>query len=218
MSVRVAVIDSGIHADHPHVGGVAGGVGIGPGGETADYLDTLGHGTAVAGAIREKAPDALLYAVKVFDRRLAASVETILRGIEWAIENRIDVINLSLGTHNPEHRQRFERVVQRAVAARVLIVSALRRGGRPLLPGSLNGVLAVGLDWDCPRDSYRTEVQDGRTVYYASGYPRPVPGVPREQNLNGISFAVANMTGFVARDMIAGTWSPSGSAEQHQTR
>jgi hypothetical protein len=36
-------------------------------------------------------------------------------------------------------------------------------------------------------------------VFYASGYPRPVPGLPQERNLNGISFAVANMTGFVAR-------------------
>jgi subtilisin family serine protease len=204
--VRVAVIDSGIHADHPHVGGVAGGVEISPGGETADYLDRLGHGTAVAGAIREKAPDALLYAVKVFDRRLAASVETILRGIEWAIENRMDIINLSLGTHNPDHRRRFEQVVERAVAARVLIVSALQRGDQLLLPGSLDGVLAVGLDWDCPRDTYRTEAQGGRTVYYASGYPRPVPGVPPQQNLNGISFAVANMTGFVAREMTESAW------------
>ena len=36
-------------------------------------------------------------------------------------------------------------------------------------------------------------------VYVASGYPRSLPGVPRERNLHGISFAVANMTGFVAR-------------------
>ena len=33
----------------------------------------------------------------------------------------------------------------------------------------------------------------------ASGYPRPIPGVPVERNLSGISFAVANVTGFLAR-------------------
>ena len=37
------------------------------------------------------------------------------------------------------------------------------------------------------------------SVFVASAYPRDIPGVPRERNLNGISFAVANMTGFVAR-------------------
>ena len=55
----VAVIDSGVHAEHPHVGSVAGGVTIEPDGEAhADYLDRLGHGTAVTAAILDKAPDA----------------------------------------------------------------------------------------------------------------------------------------------------------------
>jgi hypothetical protein len=37
------------------------------------------------------------------------------------------------------------------------------------------------------------------TEFFASGYPRPIPGVRQERNLSGISFAVANMTGFVVR-------------------
>jgi hypothetical protein len=43
---------------------------------------------------------------------------------------------------------------------------------------------------------------EGRThtvEFAASGYPRPIPGVPVERNLSGISFAVANTTGFLAR-------------------
>ena len=36
-------------------------------------------------------------------------------------------------------------------------------------------------------------------VFYASGFPRPLLGIPAARNLSGISFAVANMTGFVAR-------------------
>ena len=73
--VRVAVIDSGVNATHPHVGEVAGGIAIDEQGvERADYLDRLGHGTAVTAAIREKAPDAELFAVKVFDRSLSTNV------------------------------------------------------------------------------------------------------------------------------------------------
>jgi hypothetical protein len=63
------------------------------------------------------------------------------------------------------------------------------------LPGSLAGVIAVELDAGCPRDEYR--IRDGG--FSASGYPRPVPGLPQEFNLKGISFAVANLTGFAAR-------------------
>ena len=65
--IRVAVIDSGVHAAHPHVGGVAGGFSIREDGTLVDdCFDRLGHGTAVTAAIREKAPDADLIAIKVF--------------------------------------------------------------------------------------------------------------------------------------------------------
>ena len=194
MSVRVAIVDSGVNPAHPHVGGVAGGVAIESTGETAVYLDYLGHGTAVAGAIREKAPEAQLFAVKVFDRTLSTTADRILRALEWCIAQRMQVVNLSLGTRNQAHRAGFEEMVQRATAAGVTLVAA-----HDVLPGALPGVIAVALDWDCPRESYRCLVKCGRPLFFASGYPRAIPGVPPDRNLNGISFAVANMTGFVAR-------------------
>jgi len=190
--VRIAIIDSGVNPAHPHVGGVAGGAAIEASGESNIYLDYLGHGTAVAGAIREKAPEAELYAVKVFDRALATSIERILRAIDWAIARRAHLINLSLGTHNAAHRTLFEAAIARAAAAGAVLVAARAENQ---LPGSLDGVLAAGLDGDCPRQSYRCH--EGR--FDASGFPRSIPGVPPERNLNGISFAVANLTGFAAR-------------------
>jgi hypothetical protein len=36
-------------------------------------------------------------------------------------------------------------------------------------------------------------------VFFASGYPRPAPGIPRTRTVHGISFAVANMTAFLVR-------------------
>src|SRR5262245_877965 len=85
--VRVAVIDSGVHASHPHVGGVAGGIGILEDGSLVDdYVDRLGHGTAVAAAIREKAPDADIFAIKVFWQTLATDIGSLARAIELAAE------------------------------------------------------------------------------------------------------------------------------------
>jgi subtilisin family serine protease len=190
MSVRVAIIDSGVHAEHPHVNGVSGGIGIG----YPDYIDRIGHGTAVTAAIREKAPDAELFAVKVFDCSLAAPIETLVAAIDWAICNRIRVVNLSLGTSNPEHEPVLRSAVARATEHRMILVSACEDAGVRWLPGSLPGVVPVALDWECPRAEYRAG-----PVFHASGYPRPIPGVDPARNLNGISFAVANMTGFVAR-------------------
>jgi subtilisin family serine protease len=198
--VRVAVVDSGIHPGHPHIGGVTGGIAFtSPDGPSDDYLDRLGHGTAVAAAIREKAPGVDLYAVKIFDRTLGTSIDRLIGAVGWAIDRGIHIVNLSLGTARPEHRDALARLVARAAAGTTVIVAAAEDDGVEWLPGSLPGVVAVRLDWNCPRDEYRVERRDGRPVFVASGYPRSIPGVPPARNLNGISFAVANISGFLSR-------------------
>jgi subtilisin family serine protease len=200
MTVRVAVIDSGVHVGHPHVGAVAGGVAFDDDGRLhGDYVDRLGHGTAVTAAIKEKAPDAELYVVKVFDRSLGTGIGNLIAAIDWAAAQGMHLANLSLGTSKIEHEPALRDAVDRAAARGLLIVSARDDEGVRWLPGSLPGVVPVQLDWTCPRDEYRVAEADGVTVFRASGFARPIPGVPPERNLNGISFAVANMTGFVAR-------------------
>ena len=49
-------------------------------------------------------------------------------------------------------------------------------------------------DAACQRDAFRYT----GGVFYASPYPRPIPGVPVERNLSGVSFAVANVSGLAA--------------------
>ena len=190
MTVRVGIVDSGINPDHAHVGRVAGGVNIQHDGEAADYIDRIGHGTAVAGVIREKAPDSELYAVRIFDRQLATTIGALMRGLEWCMERKLHIINVSVGTANQLHRARLQDFVDRAHANEVFVVSAA-----DMLPGALPRAIGVTADDACPRDLCR--FCDG--VFSASPYPRSIPGVPLARNLNGVSFAIANFTGLLAR-------------------
>jgi Subtilase family len=198
--VTVAVIDSGVCAGHPHVNGVAGGVSIGADGSvTEDFVDRIGHGTAVTAAIKEKAPDAEIYSVKVFDRTLSASVTTLIHALRWAADEGMRLVNLSLGTSNLAHRAALTAAVVDVRRCGVIVVSARDDGGVEWLPGSLSGVIPVRVDWDCPRDTFRAMDSSRGIVFCASGFPREIPGVPPHRNLHGVSFAVANMCGFVAR-------------------
>ncbi len=173
--MKIAIVDSGIYPDHPHVGGVAGGISLAGG----DWLDRLGHGTAVAGAIRERVPSAELYAVKIFDQRLSAKLELVIRALEWCAAEGMDVVNLSLGT---------ARQIPEIEEVPVVVT----------VPNVLPNSVAVLPDANCPRSSFY--FRDG--IFYASPYPRPIPGVAAERNLQGASFAVANMTGFVAETLL----------------
>jgi hypothetical protein len=109
------------------------------------------------------------------------------------------IVNLSLGTPRAEHEDILRAAVERASARGLVIVAARDDEGVRYWPGCLSGVLPVQVDWICARHEYRAVTVDGAAVFRASGLPREIPGVPPSRNLKGISFAVANMTGFVAR-------------------
>jgi hypothetical protein len=200
--VRVAVIDSGVHAGHPHIRAIAGGINVMSDGtiEEGAFIDRLGHGTAVMAAIQEKAPDGEYFAVKVFDNRLQSTAQALFAALEWAIESRIDIVNLSLGTANPAHAERFRQLAERALSAGASLISAREMEGQVCFPGCLPGVFGVNVDDLCERTAYRAcENADACIELWASGYPRPAPGIPPQRNLQGVSLAVANLSGFAAR-------------------
>jgi subtilisin family serine protease len=195
--VRVGILDSGVHVAHPHVGRIVEGITIGPDGVSSGYVDTLGHGTAVAALIHHLNPEADLAAVKIFDSKLATNLTTVIRAIDWCLEHQIDVINLSLGTLNEGHRGAFEDAIARTQKAGAVIVSALEINGKAALPGSLAGVVGVS---ESSMDEYATFERYGKIVFTAPPFPRDIPGVPRERNLRGVSFAVARVSARVAQE------------------
>ena len=200
--LRIAVVDSGIASGHPHVGLVEGGVSL-VGDERGDTTDRLGHGTAVAAAVREKLPAATLIPVRVLDRQLATSARLLAEAITWAADDGARLINLSLGTSNAVHVPLFEAAIAHAHSKGALVVSASGDGTVRWYPGSLAGVIGVVADADCPR--FAIAVRDGtlgRSIA-ASPWPRPIPGVVTERNLSGVSFAVANATGIIGRLLAA---------------
>ena len=198
-AVRIAMLDSGVYTGNAHIQRpVQGGITFSVEGEQEGFEDTLGHGTAICALLQAMAPDAELFAVKVFDRRLATTASNVLRGIDWCVRNGIDVINLSLGTSNPEHRALFVAAVERVRATGASLVSAFEGNGMPMLPGSLPGVIGVVEDAECPRETCRV-LYDGPPRVAACPFPLDIAGVPRERNLRGVSFAVAHVSAQVAR-------------------
>jgi len=203
--IIVAVIDSGVHPDHPHIDAtrLIPGCAIASDGRLIEQgaipLDRLGHGTAVCAAVQEKAPEAILLPIRVFHEALRTSPLALVTAIDFAVAKGARIINLSLGTTNAAHAPLFAQAIARAAAQGASVIAASENDGTPCLPGSLPGVIGVALDWDCPRETYRWEA--GRMI--ASGYPRPIPGVQPRRNLYGISFAVAQASGFAARAALA---------------
>ena len=206
--VKVAVVDTGLDFSHPElVGRVVGARDFvaredRPGGAfTADI-----HGTGIAGVIAAAAnngvgivgvaPDAQILAVKACwpaaNDRSAASCDsyTLAQGLDFAIDQGAQVINLSLtGPRDPL----LARLVGAALARGIPVVAAAAGPGGGGFPASEAGVLAVGT---VPTDS----------LPGAAGPPLTAPGVdilttvPRESYdfLSGSSLAAAHVSGVAA--------------------
>jgi minor extracellular protease Epr len=130
--INIAVLDTGIS---PHVDLVlAGGGSMTP--YTNSYYDDNGHGTHVAGIIGARnndigtvgvAPEANLYAVKVLDQNGTGYLSDILAGIDWAITNKMDILNLSLGLSHESVA--LEQTVDKAYSAGMMVVAAAGNSG-----------------------------------------------------------------------------------------
>jgi subtilisin len=150
--VRVAVIDSGIEADHPALEGCVdeeAGVALelGADGEIAEqpgpHGDLFGHGTACAGIIHSLAPEARIISVRVLGERLSGKAQVFLRGLGWAIEQGFDVINLSLGTPRRDWALPFYEICDQAYFGGSFLVTAANNQPVVSFPSLFGSVTSV---------------------------------------------------------------------------
>lgn len=151
--VKVAIVDTGIDTAHPDlIGNLKGGYSAV--GYTSKYTDDNGHGTHVAGTVAAVnntvgvvgvAHKADLYAVKVLDRNGSGYLSDIVEGLDWAIANKMHVVNMSLGTS--AYSATFDAACQRTLSAGITIVAAAGNEGPYAntvgYPAKFSGVIAV---------------------------------------------------------------------------
>lgn len=173
--VVVAVLDSGVKENHEDFESdtfVAEHNTLVVGDDQSDVTDNSGHGTAVAGIIAAAQnngkgltgvmPDVNIMPVKVLDLRpnpetgkieTAGTLDDVVEGIDYAVDNGASVINMSFGTD--ESSNTLEDACNAAAARGVILIAAagndaqtpFREGGRinPIeYPAAFSSVVSVG--------------------------------------------------------------------------
>ena len=149
--IVVAVIDDGIDAQHPDLkGNIVKPFNV----LTSNSKVPVGdHGTHVGGIIAASAnngigvsgvaPGAKIMPVNVFRGQLAYTSE-IIRGIEYAVKNGADIINMSMGMEM--YSKALNEAIQKAYKKGILIVAAAGNDGIYTVnyPAGYNNVISVG--------------------------------------------------------------------------
>ena len=155
--IKIAVLDTGIDDNHEDLkGNYKGGIGFVQNSDgivnPSNYDDsTYSHGTHVSGIIAAEkndigvvgvAPNASIYAVKVLDGSGSGLASWIIAGLQWAVENNMDIATMSI--KGPDSIALHE-AVDNAYNSGVLLVAAGGNtyGGSVQYPAAYNSVIAV---------------------------------------------------------------------------
>ncbi len=185
--IKVCIVDSGIEADHPALGNaVKGGVIVERGPEGPMVLeeshgDLFGHATACAGIVHSLAPEAELYSARVLGPNLKGGGDALIAGVRWAVESKMNIINLSLSTRKQDHISSLHELADQAYFQNTVIVASANNTPVLSYPWLFSSVLSVASHNE----------HDPYTFYYN---PKPpveftAPGVDLELAWAGKAYA-----------------------------
>ena len=158
MSNVVAVLDTGMQESENVINRVS---------LIDDNLDGNAHGTEMRDAIVSQNSNAKVLSIKVMDNAGRGSVSSVVAGIEYAIEQGVGVINLSMSAQTTILNKVLEAEIQKAVDKGIIVVAAAGNAGadaKDYMPGSVESAYVIGA---CNSEGVRLAMSNyGRTVDY----------------------------------------------------
>ena len=145
----MGIVDSGLEATHPRLAGrVVQSVAVELDDEDTRVVpdeagDLYGHATACGGIILGLAPEVELISIRVLGADLRGKGTAFAAGLEWAIDQGIQVLNLSLSSKSEALFPVFHDLVDRAYFKGVALVSAANNVPAPSYPSLFSSVFSV---------------------------------------------------------------------------
>ncbi|PYZ96451.1 peptidase S8 [Alteribacter lacisalsi] len=200
--LKVAILDTGIEASHEDLSAnVKGGHSVFTDSANIDpFYDPNGHGTHVAGTVAAVdndlgvigvAPEADLYAVKVLSNAGSGSIAGIAEGIEWSIDNGMDIINMSLGAS--QGSSILEQFSNLAYDEGLLVVAAAGNSGNR---GGNNNTVGYPAAYDSVIAVAAVDQNNNRATFSSTGPAVEIsaPGVNVLSTTPGNNYASYNGT------------------------
>jgi subtilisin len=202
--IRVGIVDSGLEVSHPRLNGrVVQSVAV----ELADGeprvvpddgADLYGHATACGGIILGLAPEVELVSVRVLGSDLRGKGTAFAAGLEWAIHQGIDVLNLSLSSKSEALFPIFHELVDKAYFKGIPLVSAANNVPAASYPSLFSTVISVAAHGES--DPWRLYYNPSPPVEFGAwGVDVPIAWKGGGSTVaTGNSFAAPHVTGMVA--------------------
>ena len=147
-----------------------------------------------ASLVAQRAPGVGLRAVRVLDDGLSSRTGLLIPGIDWARDKGVDVISMSLGTYREGGWSELEQAVLRADEVGIVLVASSPDLFDQPAPARFSGVISAAPDFRLESFCFTDGARESAD-FIAYPYPREAPGIERQRNFQGPSFASAHLAG-----------------------
>lgn len=217
--ITVAIIDTSIDNTHPDI------VGSIIDNKYIVNCEDSKHGTAVAGIISAYpsnddgvlgiAPKTKIIAVVVTEDSKSITVENMISGINYAIDQGVDIINISSGFYN--YDEKLYETIKKAYDAGIIIVASAGNGsnGSVMYPAKFSEVIAVA---SYNKNHEKMGLYDSDVVYLpgdniVTTFPE-IDSSDMYSSVSGTSFSTPIMSGIIA--LLKGTNKEIGNKEVYE--
>ena len=167
--------------------------------EDDDSGDLSGHGTACAGIVRSLAPECELVSVRVLGEQTTGTGNVLLAGIEWAVDQGFEVINLSLSTRKARYLPPLYRLADRAYFGGTVIAASAHNMMVESFPWRFSSVLSVASHEETDPECFYYNPEPP-VEFFARGMDVDIAWNGGQRIVaTGNSFATPHMAGMCAR-------------------
>jgi hypothetical protein len=208
--MKIAIIDSGVDLTHSRFyGSKISGFGIKYDRSNIEYIedfhDEHGHGTALVGIILKHISQVEIIAIKIFFQSLIVNEKVVHEAINWCVDNKIDIINLSLGIEKVNFSNELYNICFKAYKKNILIIAAgnnIIKNKSNTYPASFPFVYGVDCGLIKKSNSFGY-IESPYIAFLAKGSTQRVCWKDNKYNIvQGSSFACAHFTGLVGRMIV----------------
>ncbi|USD83369.1 S8 family serine peptidase [Bacillus safensis] len=193
-NIKIAVIDSGIDVNHVDVSVIKRFD------NKKTVMDSFGHGSAIAEIINKNNENIDFYDGNILDENGNTSVETLIQALDWCIDNKVNLINMSFGLS--ENNVKLQKKIDEVVSHNILIIAAAgnKFGLKSDYPARYNNVISISAV-DSKNKIYKFAAK-GKIDFVALGVDVEtvkIKKLAKVKVLSGTSFATANATGYISK-------------------
>ncbi|PRR89396.1 MULTISPECIES: S8 family serine peptidase [unclassified Bacillus (in: firmicutes)] len=193
-NIKIAVLDSGIDINHVDVS-VKKRFD-----NKREVLDSLGHGSAITDIISKNNENIDFYDGNILDENGNTNIETLIKALDWCIENKVNLINMSFGLS--ENNIKLKKKIDEVDSHHILIVAAAgnKFGLKSDYPARYNNVISISAV-DSKNKIYKLAAK-GKIDFVSLGVDVETVKIKKLAEvkvLSGTSFATANATGYISK-------------------